>query len=64
MLNLTVNDFLKQLSSDAPAPGGGGASVLAVALGSMMANLTQSKNKFAEVEDEMVKLAQDAEDIR
>ena len=68
MLNLTVNDFLKQLSSDAPAPGGGSASALAGALAAalvnMVANLTRGKEKFAEVEDEMVKLAQDAEDIR
>ncbi|MFY9189015.1 MAG: cyclodeaminase/cyclohydrolase family protein, partial [bacterium] len=51
MLNLTVNDFLEQLASAAPAPGGGSASALAGALAAalvnMVANLTQGKEKFA-----------------
>lgn len=68
MLKLTVNDFLEQLASDAPAPGGGSASALAGALAAalvgMVANLTQGKEKFVAVEAEMVKLSQDAEVIR
>ncbi len=43
--------WLKELSSSSPAPGGGGASALvgavASALGSMVANLTSGKKKYA-----------------
>ncbi|NWJ46059.1 MAG: cyclodeaminase/cyclohydrolase family protein [Chloroflexi bacterium] len=47
----TVSDFLAQLGSDAPTPGGGGASALAGAnaagLVTMVARLTISKEAFA-----------------
>jgi glutamate formiminotransferase/formiminotetrahydrofolate cyclodeaminase len=50
--------FLDALRSGAPTPGGGSASALAgaigAALGSMVANLTIGKKKFAAVEAEMV----------
>ena len=48
----TVSDFIKDLSSKDPVPGGGGASALigaiGVALCSMVANLTFGKKKYAE----------------
>ncbi|HHT70650.1 MAG TPA: cyclodeaminase/cyclohydrolase family protein [Firmicutes bacterium] len=68
MLNLTVNDFLKQLASAAPAPGGGSASALtgalAAALVNMVANLTQGKEKFAADEEYMSQLIQAAAVVR
>lgn len=68
MLNLTVNDFLKQLASAAPAPGGGSASALAGALAAalvnMVANLTQGKEKFAADEEYMSQLIQAAAVVR
>lgn len=50
----TIEDFLTQLGSSAPTPGGGGASSLAgaygVSLGLMVGNLTRGKKKYAEFE--------------
>ena len=54
---LPVEEFVLQLSSKAPVPGGGGAAALAgalgAALGGMVANLTIGKPKYADVEDEI-----------
>lgn len=48
---MDISGFIKELSSKAPVPGGGGASALAgalgAALGSMVANLTTGKQKYA-----------------
>lgn len=50
-------EFLEDLASDSPAPGGGSASALAgalaAALATMVCNLTLGKKKFAEVADEI-----------
>lgn len=66
--NLTVTEFVNVTASDAPAPGGGSvaalAGALAAALAEMVANLTVGKAKYAEVEDEMKKLAQDGAALR
>lgn len=55
---LTCKDFVSALASAAPVPGGGGASAmlgaLGAALGSMVANLTIGKKKYAAVEAEIV----------
>ncbi len=52
-----MQNFLDTLSSDAPVPGGGGASAYVAAmgmcLGSMVANLTTGKKKYAEYQDEI-----------
>ena len=60
LLDLTVNDFLQELSSDSPAPGGGSVSAFAVAmaasLAEMVANLTLGRKKYAEVSAEMTEL--------
>lgn len=57
MLEQKTTDFLQQLSSAAPFPGGGGASAavgaFATALGLMVANLTTGKQKYADVEEEI-----------
>ena len=49
--------FIEELSSAAPAPGGGGASAcvgaLAAALASMVGNLTVGKKTYAQVEGEV-----------
>lgn len=64
----TINDFVTTLSSKAPVPGGGGASAvsgaLAAALGSMVANLTVGKKKYADVEEQMQTLLKQAETLR
>ena len=60
--------FLDELASSSPTPGGGGASAygaaLASALTSMVASLTVGKKKYAEVEQEMQQLLQDLEHER
>ncbi len=53
----TLNAFLDELASSAPAPGGGSAAAAAGAMGaalvSMVCNLTIGKEKFAAVENQM-----------
>ena len=60
MTEMSCNDFVKELSSKAPVPGGGGASAmvgaLGAALGSMVGQLTVGKKKYADVEDEIKSL--------
>lgn len=58
--NLSVKEFLEQLGSGSPAPGGGSAAAvscaMAAALISMLCNLTKGRDKYAEFES----LVQDA----
>ncbi len=53
----SIQNFLDELASKTPTPGGGSAAALtgalAAALSSMVANLTIGKKKFEQVEDEM-----------
>lgn len=57
MAEQNMNEFLEVLSSSAPVPGGGGASAYAAAigmsLGTMVANLTTGKKKYAEYQEEI-----------
>jgi len=56
-MNIQIDDFIKQLSSKSPVPGGGGASALVGAIGvalcSMVANLTSGKKKYAEYQKDI-----------
>lgn len=58
MLEKKATEFLEDLSSSAPFPGGGGAAAvtgaLAASLGLMVANLTVGKKKYAAVEEEIL----------
>lgn len=53
----TLTEFIKELSSKKPIPGGGGASALIGAIGialcSMVANLTSGKKKYAEYQSDI-----------
>ncbi|MBP5655253.1 MAG: cyclodeaminase/cyclohydrolase family protein [Clostridiales bacterium] len=57
MKDYRIEDFIDVLNSDAPTPGGGGASALAGALSAalcgMVACLTTGKKKYAEYQDEI-----------
>ena len=68
MLEKPATQFLTELSSNAPVPGGGGASAavgaFAAALGMMVTNLTIGKNKYAEYEEELVACRARLEDLR
>lgn len=56
-IDMNIKDFLEDLSSKKPTPGGGGAAALcgsmATALTSMVCNLTIGKKKYADVEEQM-----------
>jgi formiminotetrahydrofolate cyclodeaminase len=60
LIEKEVSEFVFELSSRRPTPGGGGASALAgalgVSLGGMVANLTIGKPNYADSEDEMKRL--------
>lgn len=55
LVDLKVNEFMKVLGSDEPAPGGGSAAALAAAMGisltKMVGELTTGKEKYAEHEE-------------
>ena len=56
----SCTEFVTVLSSNAPVPGGGGASALVAAigtaLGNMVGSLTVGKKKYADVEEEIIAL--------
>jgi glutamate formiminotransferase/formiminotetrahydrofolate cyclodeaminase len=57
LVQKTVQDFLEELASDSPAPGGGSVAALCGALGAalvaMVCRLTVDKPKYAQVSDEL-----------
>jgi formiminotetrahydrofolate cyclodeaminase len=58
--NKSCSEFVSELASAAPVPGGGGASALVgaigTALGGMVASLTVGKKKYADVQEEIIAL--------
>lgn len=68
MLDKPASEFLAELSSNAPVPGGGGASAavgaFAAALGMMVTNLTIGKKKYAEYEEEVKAVRDRLEGLR
>ncbi|MDR2530802.1 MAG: cyclodeaminase/cyclohydrolase family protein [Oscillospiraceae bacterium] len=59
-INASITEFVEVLSSKSPVPGGGGASALVgavgIALGNMVGSLTVGKKKYADVEQDIVRL--------
>jgi formiminotetrahydrofolate cyclodeaminase len=68
LIDKTVSQFLDELASNSPAPGGGSVAALAgavgVALTSMVCNLTIGKKKYADVQDEMYAVVEQTELLR
>lgn len=68
MLEKPATQFLSELSSNAPVPGGGGASAavgaFAAALGMMVTNLTIGKKKYADYEEEVKTVRDRLEGLR
>ena len=68
MTDKPINVFLDELSSPAPAPGGGSVAALSGALGaaliSMVCNLTVDKQKYADVQQEITALLGKSESLR
>jgi formiminotetrahydrofolate cyclodeaminase len=64
----SIESFLTELTSSAPAPGGGSVAALSGALGaaliSMVSNLTIGKEKYASVQDEINALLHNSEKLR
>lgn len=67
MYQMSCTDFASALASEEAVPGGGGAAAMAgafgVALGSMVANLTIGKEKYADIQDDIIRIKGKAEDI-
>jgi len=66
--DITLNDFVSQLSTKAPVPGGGGASALVGAVGSalgcMVGSLTVGKKKYAAVEGDIKRLMDESLELQ
>ncbi len=64
----TITQFMDELASSAPAPGGGSVAALAGAMGaalvSMVCNLTVGKKKYADVEEEIKAILEQSEALR
>ena len=68
MTEQTIGTFMEELASKAPVPGGGGASALVGAVGaalaSMVSNLTVGKKKYADVEEDVKAILEQATALR
>ena len=68
LTKLTVEDFISQLASASPTPGGGSASALAGAMAAAMVemacNLTVGREKFQDVESELQTVLARAKELR
>jgi len=61
LINLKVQDFVREVASESPAPGGGSVAALSCSLGagliSMQANLTIGKKGYEDQQDKMKEIA-------
>ncbi len=68
LAEMPVSQFLEDLASSKPAPGGGSVAGLAGSLGagliSMVCNLTLGKKKYADVQDDITALVGKSENLR
>lgn len=66
--DLSCKDFVEVLASKEPAPGGGGAAALVgaigTALGNMVGSLTVGKKKYADVEEDIIALKNEADALQ
>jgi glutamate formiminotransferase / formiminotetrahydrofolate cyclodeaminase len=68
LVEMKLNDFADEVSRESPAPGGGSIAALTGALGaslaSMVSNLTANKRGSEEVDDILVKCADNCQEIK
>ena len=68
LVDMNINEFLDELASNSPAPGGGSVAALSGALGtalsSMVCNLTIGKEKYEDVQDEIKNTLEKSEQVR
>jgi len=66
--DISCKDFVDQLASKNPVPGGGGAAALVGAIGtalsSMVGNLTTGKKKYAEFEEDIQRILKRAQELQ
>lgn len=67
LVQMKITDFLEELSSNSPAPGGGSISALAGSLGgaltAMVCRLTVGNSKYAEVQSEVEAILAEADQL-
>lgn len=67
-LTITLQEYLDELASSSPTPGGGNVAalcgVLASSLGIMVCNLTIGKKKYSDVEEEINKLKESLDEYK
>ena len=68
LVSMTNREFVDELSSDSPAPGGGSVAALcaaqAAALVAMVGNLTVDKKGYETVQDRVLAIAEEAQDLK
>jgi glutamate formiminotransferase/formiminotetrahydrofolate cyclodeaminase len=68
LASMTVRDFIDELSSDSPAPGGGSVSALAAAmaaaLASMVAVISHGKKGFEQKQPDLDRIARRAQELK
>ena len=68
LVNMTISNFVDEVSRDTPAPGGGSIAALAGALGSalasMVVNLSVGKGEYDSRYNELCRLADEAQSIK
>jgi glutamate formiminotransferase/formiminotetrahydrofolate cyclodeaminase len=68
LIELKAADFVNEVSRDTPAPGGGSIAAFAGALGaaltSMVSNLTIGKMGYESVEQDLLKIAEKAQELK
>ncbi len=68
LVSMNIKDFMDELASDSPAPGGGSVAALEASLGAalsaMVANLTVGKKGYEDIKDEMIGVAERTLEIK
>jgi len=68
LVSMTNREFVDELSSDSPAPGGGSVAALCAAqaagLVAMVGNLTAGKKAYATVEQQVIAIADQAQELK
>jgi glutamate formiminotransferase/formiminotetrahydrofolate cyclodeaminase len=68
LVSMTNREFVDELSSDSPAPGGGSVAALCAAqsagLVAMVANLTVGKKKYAKAQERVLVIAEEAQELK
>jgi len=67
LVSMKMNEFIEELASDSPAPGGGSVAALCGALSSalsaMVGNLTYGKRKYKNVREQMIRVSESGQGL-